>query len=82
MDKYLKLGEGRSQLVKEFGVIKLLAEDVSEEKAIKLHYLSHGDYLYSFIPTRNPYERAIYLGDQILVLCSKFTFNDPIWCIH
>jgi hypothetical protein len=33
----LKLGEGQSQLVKEFGVIKLLAEDVSEEKAIKLH---------------------------------------------
>jgi hypothetical protein len=37
----LKLGEGQSQLVKEFGVIKLLAEDVSEEKAIvKLHYQS------------------------------------------
>ena len=52
------LGEGQSQLVKEFGVIKLLAEDVSEEKAIKLHYLSHGDYLYSFIPTRNPIRKG------------------------
>ncbi|WP_405273132.1 hypothetical protein [Methanobrevibacter sp.] len=31
----MKLGEGQSQLVKEFGVIKLLAEDVSEEKAIE-----------------------------------------------
>ena len=29
--------KGQSQLVKEFGVIKLLAEDVSEEKATKLH---------------------------------------------
>ena len=78
----MKLGEGQSQLVKEFGVIKLLAEDVSEEKAIKLHYLSHGDYLYSFIPTRNPLRKGQYLGDQIMVLCSEITFDDSVRCVH
>ena len=58
-----RLGKGQSQLVKEFGVIKLLAEDVSEEKAIvKLHYQSFRDLIF-FNPYTLSLRKGQYLGD-------------------